>query len=77
MERKIHKYEIHSSYSSFKMMRVAKTKEDKKSRTCSTHRGAIELIKNYRKPSKEENTLEKWQHDNITIGLKQVRWEDI
>jgi hypothetical protein len=56
MERKVHNYEIHSSYSSLKMMRVAKTKQDKKSRTCSTHRGAIQLIQKFIKNPQRKKT---------------------
>jgi len=65
MERKIHNYEIHSSYPSSKMMRVAKTKEDKKSRTCSTQRGAKQLIQKFIENPQRKKTL--WRSGSMII----------
>jgi hypothetical protein len=65
MERKIHNYEIHSLYSSLKMMRAAKTKEDKKSRTCSTHRGAKHLIQKFIENPQRKKTL--WRCGRMII----------
>jgi len=65
MERKIHNYEIHSSYSSSKMTGVAKT-EDKKSRTCRTHRGAKQLIQKFNENLQRKKTL--WRSGSMIIS---------
>jgi len=65
MERKIHNDEIHSSCPSSKMMRVARTKEDNKSRTRSTHRGAKQLIQKYIGNPQRKKTL--WRSGSMII----------